>query len=89
MVATLQNYFMVKWSKHHVELWKIKSIFYALYIFTYSWVRNQFGFIWDLHLISYNTFESYHYGEAPLIFVKIKIFSIDTLKFYQTINFLL
>ena len=57
MVATLQNYFMVKWSKHHVELWKIKSIFYASYIFTYSWVRNQFGFIWDLHLISYNTFE--------------------------------
>ena len=48
---------MVKWSKHDVELWKIKSILYALYIFTYAWVWDQFGFIWDLHLISYNTFE--------------------------------
>ena len=38
-------------------------------------------------LISYNCLKSYHQGNAPLIFVKIKTYSIDTLNFYQTLYF--
>ena len=38
------------------------------------------------HLIPYIFLKSYHQGDAPLIFVKIKTYSIDTLNFYQTSN---
>ena len=34
MVRKVQSYFMGKWGKHHVELWKRKSFLCALYIFT-------------------------------------------------------
>ena len=47
MVATVQNYFMVKREKCHVVLWKRKSILCALYIFTQVWIRDQFSFIRD------------------------------------------
>ena len=38
-------------------------------------------------LISYNCLKSYHQGNAPLIFVKIRTYSVDTLNFYQTLYF--
>ena len=46
------------------------------------------GSIWfylelTLNLISYNFYKSYHQSSAPLIFAKIKIYSIDTLKFIK------
>ena len=33
IVATVQNYFMVKWGKRHIALWKRKNILCALYNF--------------------------------------------------------
>ena len=47
MVATVQNYYMVKWDKCHVVLLKRKSILCGLHIFIQVWVRGQFGFIWN------------------------------------------
>ena len=82
MVATTQNYFMVKWGKRHVQLCG-KKAFCVHTIFGYLGK----GSVWlylglTLNLSSYNFLKPYHQSDVPLIFVKIKIYSIDTLKFH-------